>query len=239
MQNEIDDNKISEKNEPVYIDSYGHKLTTDEKGLLTNIYGEKFMVGKDGEVHQLKSPLDASTIYLNENGEYVSDYSSVKFHVDENGKVIPLVDPITHDGTAHIENGQLVSDVTGERYDIDQDGHILTPEEIENLQRATELNNNIEQMEQDGTIDEWLEQREASGRDPSVPLTEEEIKEFIDGASQESQHLIDEVIQESKDIGIRADEITDVNREINQTEKDYIQGQQPQQNIDVGMSIGE
>lgn len=58
---------------------------------------------------------------------------------------------------------------------------------------------------------------------------------------QQGQQLIDDVVEESQDMDIRADEISNSNREINQAEIDYVQmQQQPQQGLDDGgMSIGE
>lgn len=53
---------------------------------------------------------------------------------------------------------------------------------------------------------------------------------------QNGEQLVEEVVEQSEAIAIRADEISEVNREINQAERDFIQEQQPQQ--DMGMSIG-
>lgn len=223
----------------VYKDEYGHELVADKQGLLTNLYGQKFMVGKDGQLHELKSPLDASTIYLNENGEYVSDYSDTKFHVNENGVVIPLEDPITHNGTAHIENGQLVSDVTGERYDIDNNGYVLTPEEIANQQRAEELNNRIAEMEANGEIDRWLEERDIDNKES---LSEEELKAILeeDEEAKSDDEIIDEIISEGIEEGITSEELSNANREINQAQREFVAQElgDSQPNIDEDMVIG-
>lgn len=57
-------------------------------------------------------------------------------------------------------------------------------------------------------------------------------------SEQSGEQLVEEVVEQSKEIEIRADEISEVNREINQAERDFVQQQQqPQQ--DMGMSIGE
>lgn len=223
----------------VYKDEYGHELVTDKQGLLTNLYGQKFMVGKDGQLHELKSPLDASTIYLNENGEYVSDYSDTKFHVTEDGVIIPLEDPITHNGTAHIENGQLVSDVTGERYDIDNNGHVLTPEEITNQQRAEELNNRIAEMEANGEIDRWLEERDIHNKEP---LSEEELREILeeDEETKNDDEIIDEIVSEGIGEGITSEELSNANREINEAQREFVSQEleNTQQNIGEDMVIG-
>lgn len=58
--------------------------------------------------------------------------------------------------------------------------------------------------------------------------------------ASDGEKIVNEAIEESERIGIRADEISQSNREINQAEIAYMQGQvQEQPQMDVGMSIGE
>ena len=72
-----------------------------------------------------------------------------------------------------------------------------------------------------------------------------QIKQEMLGKLWEAQHqeertggnLIEEVVDQSVESGIRADEISEANREINQAERDFIEQQQPDQ--DMGISIGE
>lgn len=56
-------------------------------------------------------------------------------------------------------------------------------------------------------------------------------------AEQTGEQLVEKVVEQSKEIEIRADEIIEANREINQAERDFEQQQQSQQ--DMGMNIGE
>ena len=56
-------------------------------------------------------------------------------------------------------------------------------------------------------------------------------------AEQTGEQLVEKVVERSEEIEIRADEIIEANREINQAERDFEQQQQSQQ--DMGMNIGE
>ena len=56
-------------------------------------------------------------------------------------------------------------------------------------------------------------------------------------AEQTGEQLVEKVVEQSKEIEIRADEISEANREINQAERNFAQQQQLQQ--DMGISIGE
>lgn len=63
-------------------------------------------------------------------------------------------------------------------------------------------------------------------------------KEFENGqVNLTGKQLVDEVIEQSEEIGIRADEISSANKEIKQFEIEFSQQQQSQPNIGIG--IGE
>lgn len=68
-------------------------------------------------------------------------------------------------------------------------------------------------------------------------LWEAQHKEEQAQAEQTGEQLVEKVVEQSKEIEIRADEIIEANREINQAERDFEQQQQSQQ--DMGMNIGE
>ena len=163
-----------------YYDKYGRELAFDGHGLLTDTtYGTKYFITADGNVSELKSPLDGSPIHIDDRGRYVSDYSNAIFDVNANGRIVPLVDPISNTGTAHIENNQLVSDVTGERYDIDPNGNVMTAQEVLNQNRQQELINNWNQRDIDGTIDQRLDQISQTIKQPTQ-LSQENIKDIFD-----------------------------------------------------------
>ena len=64
------------------------------------------------------------------------------------------------------------------------------------------------------------------------------VKENIKKKFQDHKlPLVDEVIEQSEEIGIRADEISSANKEIKQFEIEFSQQQQSQPNIGIG--IGE
>lgn len=137
-----------------YEDKYGHELVTDEQGLLTDLYtNQKYILGKDGKVHELKSPLDASPIYLNENGEYVSNYSDNKFTVDENGNVSAL----------------------------DESGNVIATYGDGELERMEESNTRITEMEENGTIDYYLEFKKyiRNFLDNNYPLSQEDLRSIL------------------------------------------------------------
>lgn len=83
----------------------------------------------------------------------------------------------------------------------------------------------------------WKEQHreEQMQSDEEQPTVQENENIQIE---QKGEQLVDEIIGQSREIEIRADEISEANREINQAEREFIQEQQqPQQ--DIEMSIGE
>ena len=57
--------------------------------------------------------------------------------------------------------------------------------------------------------------------------------------TQSSEEMINQVIEQSQELGIRSDEISTANMEINQAEQNYMLEQQMQENIDMGIGIGE
>lgn len=98
----------------------------------------------------------------------------------------------------------------------------------------------VQTNEQDGkTIQTYGEQEQANGQEEqNGEDREEEQNPQMDVSDGEK--IVNEAIEESERIGIRADEISQSNREINQTEIAYVQEQtQEQPQMDVGMSIGE
>jgi hypothetical protein len=68
-------------------------------------------------------------------------------------------------------------------------------------------------------------------------LWEAQHKEEQAQAEQTGEQLVEKVVEQSEEIEIRADEIIEANREINQVERDFEQQQQSQQ--DMGMNRGE
>lgn len=57
--------------------------------------------------------------------------------------------------------------------------------------------------------------------------------------TQSSEEMINQVIEQSQELEIRSDEISTANMEINQAEQNYMLEQQMQENIDMGIGIGE
>lgn len=57
--------------------------------------------------------------------------------------------------------------------------------------------------------------------------------------TQSSEEMINQVIEHSQELEIRSDEISTANMEINQAEQNYMLEQQMQENIDMGIGIGE
>lgn len=57
--------------------------------------------------------------------------------------------------------------------------------------------------------------------------------------TQSSEEMIKQVIEQSQELEIRSDEISTANMEINQAEQNYMLEQQMQENIDMGIGIGE
>lgn len=57
--------------------------------------------------------------------------------------------------------------------------------------------------------------------------------------TQSSEEMINQVIEQSQELGIRSDEISTANMEINQAEQNYMLEQKMQENIDMGIGIGE
>ena len=87
-------------------------------------------------------------------------------------------------------------------------------------EQTTELQNSFE--EQSAVVEEQVYTQESENAQ----------------TEQTGEQLVEEVVEQSEEIEIRADEISEINREINQAERDFVQQQQqPQQ--DMGMSIGE
>lgn len=95
-------------------------------------------------------------------------------------------------------------------------------------------NEQIEQInEQESTLEE--NNNTLQSQDGQEIVQEENIDSESSG-----QQLVNQVVEQSEEIDIRAEEISEVNREINQVQKDYEQiQQQPQQDFDNSISIGE
>ena len=101
---------------------------------------------------------------------------------------------------------------------------------------AQDVQNEIFQMKQEMLEKLWeaQHQEEQDRQDGQVEAQESENADV----EQNGEQIVEDVVEQSKEIEIRADEISEVNREINQVERDFIQAeQQPQQ--DMGMSMGE
>lgn len=100
----------------------------------------------------------------------------------------------------------------------------------EMLEKLWEAQHQEEQMQH-----EEHEEGEQTTEEQSDVVEEQVYAQESENA--QGEQLIEDVVEQSQKIEIRADEISEVNGEINQAERDFIQEQQPHQ--DFGMSIGE
>lgn len=57
--------------------------------------------------------------------------------------------------------------------------------------------------------------------------------------TENNQEMINQVIEQSQELEIGSDEINTANMELNQAEQNYILEPQMQENIDMGIGIGE
>lgn len=124
-----------------------------------------------------------------------------------------------------------VDDFKQEIFDMKQE----MLEKLWNAQHPGEQMQN-EQVEQTTEQENYIEQSTDVVEEQEGQVYEQESENVQE--EQQGEQLVNEVVEQSEEIGIRADEISEVNRDINQAQMDFIQGQQfPQQ--DTGMSIGE
>ena len=144
-----------------------------------------------------------------------------------------------------------------------EEDKIYTPYTID------DLNNDIEQMQQEMLEQLYNElhpqEQEYTGQtnlenEASVETEsnqgminqndwEQENEEIYEGQTgeqgneqeytQSSEEMINQVIEQSQELEIRSDEISTANMEINQAEQNYMLEQQMQENIDMGIGIGE
>lgn len=144
-----------------------------------------------------------------------------------------------------------------------EEDKIYTPYTIDNL------NNDIEQMQQEMLEQLYNElhpqEQEYTGQtnlenEASVETEsnqgminqndwEQKNEEIYEGQTgeqgneqeytQSSEEMINQVIEQSQELEIRSDEISTANMEINQAEQNYMLEQQMQENIDMGIGIGE
>lgn len=144
-----------------------------------------------------------------------------------------------------------------------EEDKIYTPYTIDNL------NNDIEQMQQEMLEQLYNElhpqEQEYTGQtnlenEASVETEsnqgminqndwEQKNEEIYEGQTgeqgneqeytQSSEEMINQVIEQSQELEIRSDEISTANMEINQAEQNYMLEQQMQENIDMGIDIGE
>ncbi len=141
-------------------------------------------------------------------------------------------------------NAQIINEANEGNYteysvdDFKQEIFDMKQEMLEKLWNAQ----HPEEQMQNEQVEQTTEQENSV--EQSSDVTEEQEGQVYEQESenaqeeQQGEQLVNEVVEQSEEIGIRADEISEVNRDINQAQMDFIQGQQfPQQ--DMGMSIGE
>ena len=71
--------------------------------------------------------------------------------------MIPLYVPDDTVEEAYIENEMLVGKETGRKFEIDSNGIVLTPEEIKFREIKQQETEKFQQMEEDGTIEDYLD----------------------------------------------------------------------------------
>ena len=115
-------------------------------------------------------------------------------------------------------------------------GSIKTAD-LENIQRPTRReqipSQDFKPRETEIDTQEQTNDREQTVTEESINRGNQAGQQNIDRDNQTGQQMIDGVVEQSQEMGIRADEISDANREINQTQQ---QIEQPA--IDNSMVLG-
>lgn len=110
-----------------------------------------------------------------------------------------------------------------------EEDKIYTPYTID------DLNNDIEQIQQ-----AMLEQLYNELHPQEQEYTgQTNLENEASVETESNQGMINQVIEQSQELEIRSDEISTANMEINQAEQNYMLEQQMQENIDMGIGIGE
>lgn len=144
-----------------------------------------------------------------------------------------------------------------------EEDKIYTPYTIDDLNNDIEqmqqemleqLYNELHPQEQEYTVQTNLENEASVETESNQGMInqndwEQENEEIYEGQTgeqgneqeytQSSEEMINQVIEQSQELEIRSDEISTANMEINQAEQNYMLEQQMQENIDMGIGIGE
>jgi len=136
------------------------------------------------EPNQLIEPIGNTPLVANPDGTFQSEYTGKPFMYDAGrDSFVPLYVPDDSGELAHIENGSLVANETDRRFDIDTDGTILTPEEISFREIKQKENERFAQMEEDGSIENYLDQAKKRKElmQDRTPLSIEDIRRILNG----------------------------------------------------------
>lgn len=156
------------------------RLIKDDDGLYSSPYDQtKYMVSDNGDIKPLIDPLSGGNLKLNEDGTYQSLSTGKTFMFNQNkDAMIPLYVPDNTEEEAYIENEMLVGKVTGRKFEIDSNGIVLTPEEIKFREIKQQETEKFQQMEEDGTIEDYLDKIDEKKKNIK-PLSIDDMREII------------------------------------------------------------
>ena len=174
----VNDGKITPLLSPIH----NGELTRDADGLYSSPYDStKYMVSDQGAIKPLIDPFSGGNLTQNPDGTYQSQNTGKPFMYDSSKDVlVPLYVPDDTGELAHIEDGMLVSNETGRRFEIDPNGIVLTPEELAFREIKQQETERFNQMEQDGTIEEWHNSvQERIRQSQEKPLSTDDMRQII------------------------------------------------------------
>ena len=158
-----------------YVNPYtGRALqATGTQGIFQDsTYGHTF-IENNGQVVSMRSPASGGYLVQGNNGFYNDPYTGLDFAFDSTRSAfIPQYIPDSTLEPARIVGDKLVGIETGRSFDIDPNGVILTPEEISVQREQANFKARLEQMEKDGTIEEYLKEVEDRKRAYQMRLEE-------------------------------------------------------------------
>lgn len=174
----VNDGKIVPLVSPIH----GGELSKGDNGLYSSPYDDnQYMVSSDGIIKPLIDPFNGGNLYQNQDGTYQSTITGKNFIFDDSKNAfIPLYIPDDTAENAHIENGVLVGNESGRKFEVDKDGTVMTPQEIAFREIKQKELERFDQMERDGTIEQYFDEIEQKTKN-KVPMTEEKIRDIITG----------------------------------------------------------